>query len=100
MGGSKFPAPESGPLGYPQLNFVPKGQQIRSIYQDRIRQFTASGQYESLNLRSMFISDKEDSSEYVKLEVYSVPNLSRIPFEKAIEGLRNFSSELPWRGHG
>ncbi|KAI5790319.1 glycosyl hydrolases family 38 N-terminal domain-containing protein [Geopyxis carbonaria] len=81
-GGNKNPP--SNP-GYEKLNFEPKGQQIRSIYQDRIKQFTATGQYEGVNLRSMFVSDREDSKDYVKLETYAVPNLARPPFEEAIK---------------
>ncbi|KAL7266692.1 Glycoside hydrolase, 38 vacuolar alpha mannosidase [Rhizina undulata] len=71
---------------YPKLNFSPKGQQIRSIYQDRLKQFTATGQYESKNLRSMFTKDQEDGIKYVELESYSVPDLKRISFEEAIKG--------------
>ncbi|KAG0633137.1 Alpha-mannosidase [Tuber brumale] len=85
-GGTSISSASAGTSSYPQLNFTPKGQQIRDIYQDRLRQFTAQGQYESKNLRSMFISDREDSIEYVKLQVYSVPDLKRIPFDEAIKG--------------
>lgn len=83
MGGGQV-LPESS--GYPKLNFEPKGQQIRSIYQDRIKQFTAHGQYESQNLRSMWNFDTESSEDYVKLESYSVPDLARPLFKEAIKG--------------
>jgi len=85
-GGTPFSNASPGTSSYPQLNFTPKGRQIRDIYQDRLRQFTAQGQYESKNLRSMFVSDHEDSSEYVKLQVYSVPDLKRVPFDEAVKG--------------
>lgn len=85
-GGNPFSNAPPGISSYPQLNFTPKGRQIRDIYQDRLRQFTAQGQYESKNLRSMFINDREDSSEYVKLQVHSIPDLKRIPFEEAVKG--------------
>jgi alpha-mannosidase len=37
---------------YPKLAHRPVGQQIRSIYTERLRQFTANGQYEGHNLVS------------------------------------------------
>lgn len=74
------------PSGYPKLNFNPKGQQIRNIYQDRLKQFTAEGQYQSQNLRSMWDHDSESSNDYVKLESYSVPDLARPLFKEAIKG--------------
>jgi alpha-mannosidase len=69
------------------LNFTPKGAQIRDIYQSRIKNFIAKGQYEKVNLWSMVDLDNESGKEYVKLEVYSVPELKRPPFEEAIQGL-------------
>jgi alpha-mannosidase len=82
-GGRTRPQAESG---YDLLNFTPKGKQIRSIYQERLRQLTDGGQYQSVGLRSMFVQDKENGKDNVKLEVYSVPDLSRPPFEEAIKG--------------
>lgn len=83
MGGGQAAAESSG---YPKLNFNPKGHQIRDIYQDRIKQFTAEGQYASQNLRSMWDHDSESSKDYVKLESYSVPELARPLFKEAIKG--------------
>lgn len=83
MGGGQASAESSG---YPKLNFNPKGHQIRDIYQDRIKQFTAEGQYASQNLRSMWNHDSESSSDYVTLESYSVPDLARPLFKEAITG--------------
>jgi alpha-mannosidase len=42
----------SKPSSYPKLAARPVGQQIRDIYKDRLRQFTAGGQYEGQNLCS------------------------------------------------
>ena len=47
MGGETTSRVESS---YPQLVSGPVGQQIESIYTDRIRQFTSGGQYEKQNL--------------------------------------------------
>lgn len=85
-GGRTRPQVESG---YEKLNFTPKGKQITKIYQDRLRQLTDGGQYQSVGLRSMFVLDQENGAEYVKLEVYSVPDLSRPVFEDAIKGRTN-----------
>lgn len=38
------------PSQYPKLSAGPVGQQIQSIYTDRLRQFTSGGQYEKQNL--------------------------------------------------
>jgi hypothetical protein len=87
MGGGNKPPSSSQETGYPQLNFTPKGAQIRDIYQGRIKNFTAKGQYEDVNLWSMVELDCESGKEYVTLEVYSVPELKRPTFEEAIQGL-------------
>jgi alpha-mannosidase len=49
MGGETAPRIQSS---YPQLSSGPVGQQIESIYTDRLRQFTSGGQYEKHNLLS------------------------------------------------
>jgi len=82
-GGGK---PTSAETCYPQLNFTPKGAQIRDIYQSRIRNFTATGQYQHVNLRSMLVADKEDGSEFVKLETYAAKEQDRPTFEEATNG--------------
>lgn len=69
----------------PKLNFSPKGAQPRGIYQGRIRNFTSTGQYEKVNLRSMLVKDREDGKDFVQLEVYSVPDLQRPLFDKAVK---------------
>jgi hypothetical protein len=49
MGGE---APLRAPSSYPKLAAHPVGQHIKDIYIDRLRQFTANGQYERQNLVS------------------------------------------------
>lgn len=53
MGGETVPRVEST---YPQLSKGPVGQQIESIYQDRLRQFTSGGQYEKQNLLAQVLT--------------------------------------------
>lgn len=50
MGGSPGTA-GAVDTGYPTLSEHPVGQKIESIYQGRLRQFTAKGQFESETLR-------------------------------------------------
>ncbi|KAA8893384.1 glycosyl hydrolases family 38 N-terminal domain-containing protein [Sphaerosporella brunnea] len=85
MGGGSKPA-SAQETGYPQLNLTPKGAQIRDIYQSRIKNFTAKGQYQGVNLRAALDLDSEASPPYVRLEVYSVPDLARPTFHEAVKG--------------
>lgn len=52
MGGETKPRIHTS---YPQLSSGPVGQQIQSIYTERLRQFTSGGQYEGQNLLSCVI---------------------------------------------
>lgn len=83
MGGGRTRPPAES--GYDKLNFTPKGRQIRAIYQNRLRQLTDGGQYQSVGLRSMFVLDKESGKDNVSIEVYSVPDLARPLFEEAVK---------------
>ncbi|PGH28532.1 alpha-mannosidase [[Emmonsia] crescens] len=80
MGGnSKLPSTSS----YPTLVHRPVGQQIRSIYKDRLRQFTDGGQYSGQNLVAKYYEATNDDEQHVKLSVYSVPDLARPSFKDA-----------------
>ncbi|KAK2865183.1 hypothetical protein FQN49_003829 [Arthroderma sp. PD_2] len=80
MGGE---APKHVPP-YPVLAERPVGQHITSIYKDRLRQFTATGQYQKHNLLDKFYYGSNDDEEHVKLWVYSVPDLARPSFKDAV----------------
>ncbi|KAI9895052.1 MAG: Glycoside hydrolase, 38 vacuolar alpha mannosidase [Vezdaea aestivalis] len=80
MGGDTKVKPNSG---YPVLSAKPVGQQIRSLYKDRLAQFTGQGQYENQNLLAMMYEGKATGGDHVKLLVYSPPDLSRPTFEDA-----------------
>ncbi|KAG9063638.1 Glycoside hydrolase, 38 vacuolar alpha mannosidase [Linnemannia hyalina] len=54
---------------------------LRSITLDRANKFVSTDFYNDINLYSKLYSKR--SSEAVELSVYSVPDLKRIPFEKA-----------------
>lgn len=75
------PAPV--PKTLPVLANRPVGQRITQIYTDRLKQFTAKGQYEGQNLVSKYFEGVSSDDEHVKLSVYSVPDLQRPTFEEA-----------------
>ncbi|KAK2788079.1 Glycoside hydrolase, 38 vacuolar alpha mannosidase [Onygenales sp. PD_12] len=82
MGGNGTPQAPTD-TKYPTLVQRPVGQQIRSIYKDRLRQFTDGGQYSGQNLVAKYYEATNDDEEHVKLSVYSVPDLARPSFEEA-----------------
>ncbi|KZF25892.1 glycoside hydrolase family 38 protein [Xylona heveae TC161] len=72
------------PSSYPTLAKYPVGQKIQSIYKDRLRQFTDGGQYGGQSLLSVLYEGRASGDDFVKLSVYSVPNLERPPFKEAV----------------
>jgi alpha-mannosidase len=71
------------PPALPRLAERPVGQRINSIYTDRLKQFTSSGQYEGQNLISKYWEATNSDEDHVNLSVYSVPDLQRPTFEDA-----------------
>ena len=65
-------------LPYPRL--------IRSITVERCEKFLSRSFYSDVNLRSQLYKHREVSHDYIKLQVYSVPDLKRITFEEAVKG--------------
>ncbi|PYH35738.1 alpha-mannosidase [Aspergillus neoniger CBS 115656] len=80
MGGD---VPRQAPSALPQTPAGPVGQRIKSIYTDRLKQFTATGQYEGQNLISKLNEAVNSDEDHVKLSVYSVPDLQRPTFKEA-----------------
>ena len=70
------------PPALPRLAERPVGQRINSIYTDRLKQFTSSGQYEGQNLISKYWEATNSDEDHVKLSVYSVPDLHDRPSRK------------------
>lgn len=69
---------------YPLLSEHPVGKKVQSIYENRLRLFTNTGEYEKINLPHFYDRHSLGTSENVKLQVYSVPNLKRPLFKEAI----------------
>ncbi|KAI9845832.1 MAG: Glycoside hydrolase, 38 vacuolar alpha mannosidase [Sclerophora amabilis] len=67
----------------PQLSSKPVGAKIHNIYRDRLNVFTGDNQYSKKNLRSMLDEGRATGNDYVKLSVYSVPDLARPSFKEA-----------------
>ncbi|EAT88230.1 alpha-mannosidase [Parastagonospora nodorum] len=68
---------------YPRHAAGPVGKQIHHIYQDRLRQFTDGGQYREQGIVGKLREATASGPEWVKLSVYSPPNLSRPLFKEA-----------------
>ncbi|KAH7061684.1 glycosyl hydrolases family 38 N-terminal domain-containing protein [Paraphoma chrysanthemicola] len=68
---------------YPRLAAGPVGKQIHHIYQDRLRQFTDGGQYREQGIIGKLHEARASGSDWVKLSVYSPPDLSRPLFKDA-----------------
>ncbi|KAK9476775.1 glycosyl hydrolases family 38 N-terminal domain-containing protein [Lipomyces japonicus] len=71
---------------YPQLNNRPVAKKVRDIYKQRIDQFLSNGPYRQFNLPAVLDDARVSDSNYVRLEVYSVPDLQRPPFKEAVKG--------------
>ncbi|KAL4810228.1 glycosyl hydrolases family 38 N-terminal domain-containing protein [Aspergillus unguis] len=80
MGGDVL---RQAPSSLPRAPDGPVGQRIRSIYTDRLKQFTSRGQYEKQNLIGKLFEATNSDEDHVKLSVYSVPDLQRPSFEEA-----------------
>ncbi|KAA8914211.1 hypothetical protein TRICI_002968 [Trichomonascus ciferrii] len=77
---------ESGPdCGYPEFNNDPVPRKIQSIYENRLRQFTSGGQYNSLMLPQFYDRGRTSDKEHVKLETYPVPDTRRPLFHDAMK---------------
>jgi len=81
MGGDSNTMPVSS--DYPRLAAGPVGKQIHSIYQSRLRQFTDGGQYRDQGLLAKITEGRASGADWVKLSVYSPPNLTRPTFKDA-----------------
>ena len=70
---------------YPKISPYPVGKQVKSIYKDRLRQFTDRGQYAAESLFSKMYEGRASGPDCVKLSVYSVPDLARPSFKEAMK---------------
>ncbi|KAF2850688.1 glycoside hydrolase family 38 protein [Plenodomus tracheiphilus IPT5] len=83
MGGETHHSMRLAAREYPTRAAGPVGKQIHHIYQDRLRQFLDAGQYREQGLIGKLNEATASGTDYVKLSVYSPPNLSRPLFPDA-----------------
>ncbi|TFK19473.1 alpha-mannosidase [Coprinopsis marcescibilis] len=80
--GPQRPAVSAG--SYPEQNYEAGAKWIKHLTQDRLNTFRG-GRYGDVNLSHVLFHDRKDSSEYVKLRVWSAPGLSKPTFEEALQ---------------
>ncbi|KAF8900480.1 glycoside hydrolase family 38 protein [Gymnopilus junonius] len=69
---------------YPQTNFSAGAKWSKNLTKDRLNNFNG-GHFSDVNLSSVLFTHRVDSSEYVKLRVWSAPGLSKPTFEEALQ---------------
>ncbi|KAF2221270.1 putative alpha-mannosidase I [Elsinoe ampelina] len=97
MGGETKPTSALA-ASYPKLAERPKGKQIHSIYQGRLRQFTDNGQYREQGLVAKIEEARVSGDPHVKLEVWSPPGQSRPSFKEATS--HDFKPAKKWDSFG
>lgn len=69
---------------YPLHNTAPVLKKVQSIYENRLRLFTAEGEYKALNLPNFYNRKTVSGAPHISLEVYSVPKNARPLFKEAV----------------
>ncbi|KAF7327956.1 Glycoside hydrolase family 38 protein [Mycena kentingensis (nom. inval.)] len=69
---------------YPELNSGSGNKWIKNLTRDRIGQFNG-GHFNDVNLGSVLYERKDDGPDYVELQVWSAPGLSRPLFNEAVK---------------
>ncbi|KAJ7867418.1 hypothetical protein B0H13DRAFT_1724895 [Mycena leptocephala] len=82
-------ASASAATSYPTLNPSSGAKWIKPLTQARLGQFNG-GHFGDVNLGSVLYERKEDSEEYVKMEVWSAPALTKPSFAEAMSHSSEF----------
>ncbi|KAF8128024.1 glycoside hydrolase family 38 protein [Boletus edulis] len=69
---------------YPELNYGTGAKWIKNLTQSRLSTFLG-GHFQDVNLSSVLFIHKLDGPEYVDLQVWSAPGLSKPLFEEALQ---------------
>jgi hypothetical protein len=69
---------------YPELNSGSGAKWVKNLTQNRLSTFSG-GHFSDVNLSSVLFTHRLDSSEFVKLQVWSPPGLTKPSFEEAIK---------------
>lgn len=70
--------------GYPELNTGSGAKWIKHLTKDRLNTFNG-GHFSDVNLSSVLFTHRVDGPEYVKLQVWSAPGLTKPTFEEAMK---------------
>ena len=69
---------------YPELNFGSGAKWIKNLTQSRLSTFLG-GHFENVNLSSVLYVHRRDGPQYVDLQVWSAPGLSKPLFKEAMQ---------------
>ncbi|KAF9228240.1 glycoside hydrolase family 38 protein [Gyrodon lividus] len=69
---------------YPELNYGPGAKWIKNLTQNRLSTFLG-GHFEDVNLSSVLFIHKVDGPEFVDLQVWSAPGLTKPLFKEAMK---------------
>jgi hypothetical protein len=69
---------------YPELNSGSGAKWVKSLTSSRLSNFTG-GHFSDVNLSSVLFTHRLDGPEFVKLQVWSAPGLTKPTFEEAME---------------
>ncbi|PFH50184.1 glycoside hydrolase family 38 protein [Amanita thiersii Skay4041] len=68
---------------YPELNYAPGEKWIKNLTRDRLNNFQG-GHFSDVNLSSVLFTHRLDGSDFVQLQVWSAPGLTKPTFEEAM----------------
>jgi alpha-mannosidase len=69
---------------YPELNSGSGAKWVKHLTQSRLSNFSG-GHFSDINLSSVLFTHRLDGAEYVKLQVWSAPGLTKPTFEEAMK---------------
>lgn len=69
---------------YPELNSGSGAKWIKHLTKDRLNTFNG-GHFSDVNLSSVLFTHREDGKDFVKLQVWSAPGLTKPTFEEAMK---------------
>ncbi|KAH6912224.1 alpha-mannosidase [Coprinopsis sp. MPI-PUGE-AT-0042] len=80
--GKNVPSAAAG--DYAEQNYGPGAKWVKNLTRDRLNNFTG-GHFGDVNLSSVMFSQRQDSTDFVKLKVWSAPGRTKPSFEEAMQ---------------
>lgn len=78
------PAVQTATASYPELNSGSGAKWIKHLTKDRLNSFTG-GHFSDVNLSHVLFTHRLDGPEYIKLQVWSAPGLTKPLFDEAMK---------------